>query len=193
MPTYTETKVLKSIKLIPALDIIITEHEVATLKDGVVITKATEGRSYSNFDIADFEMEIAPTGGTLLEIVEAFNSAAQVAKTDALVALKTAQDALAASEAKVASLQAQIDAYTPPVVVPTVPVVSMRQARLALNAAGLLGQVEAAVESSTEDVRIEWEFSSELRRDWPTLVLLAGALNLTDAQLDALFIQAATL
>ena len=54
MPTFTETKTLTSLKLIPALDIIITEHEVATLKDGVVITKATEGRSYSNMQIADF-------------------------------------------------------------------------------------------------------------------------------------------
>ncbi len=77
---------------------------------------------------------------------------------------------------------------------PTVPQsVSMRQARLALLGAGLLDDVEAAVASSTKDVQIEWEFSSELRRDWPTLVLLAGALGLTDAQLDALFAQAATL
>ena len=193
MPTFTETKTLTSLKLVPAMDIIITEHEVATLKDGVVITKATEGRSYSNMQIADFEMDVSPTGGTLLEIVEAFNAAAQTAKDEALTALKTAQDALAASEAKVASLQAQIDAYTPPVPAKTVAVVSMRQARLALNAAGLLDAVEAAVASSTKDVQIEWEFSSELRRDWPTLVLLAGALGLTDAQLDALFIQAATL
>lgn len=77
---------------------------------------------------------------------------------------------------------------------PQVPtVVSMRQARLALYGAGLLDDVEAAVAKSTKDVQIEWEFSSELRRDWPTLVLLAGALGLTEAQLDALFIQASQL
>ena len=77
---------------------------------------------------------------------------------------------------------------------PQVPtVVSMRQARLALYGAGLLDDVEAAVAKSTKDVQIEWEFSSELRRDWPTLVLLAGALGLTESQIDGLFIQAATL
>ncbi len=91
------------------------------------------------------------------------------------------------------------DTFTPPPqpeLPPVNPVpqsVSMRQARLALLGAGLLDDVEAAVASSTKDVQIEWEFSSELRRDWPTLVLLAGALGLTDAQLDALFAQAATL
>ena len=37
-------------------------------------------------------------------------AAAQVAKTEAVTSLKTAQDALAASEAKVAQLQAKIDA-----------------------------------------------------------------------------------
>lgn len=95
-------------------------------------------------------------------------------------------------EDMIANIESKIVPYVPPPpVVPTV--VSMRQARLALNAAGLLGQVEAAVASSTEDVRIEWQYSSEIRRDWPTLVLLAGALGLTDAQLDALFAQAATL
>jgi len=118
--------------------------------------------------------------------------AAQVAKTEAVTSLKTAQDALAASEAKVAQLQAKIDAYTPPVPA-SVTVVSMRQARLALNAAGLLASVEAAVARSTDEVKIEWEYSSELRRDWPTLALLAGALGLTDQQLDALFAQATAL
>lgn len=95
-------------------------------------------------------------------------------------------------EDMIADIESKIVPYVPPPpVVPTV--VSMRQARLALYGAGLLDDVEAAVASSTKDVQIEWEFSSELRRDWPTLVLLAGALGLTEAQLDALFIQASQL
>ncbi len=52
-----------------------------------------------------------------------------------------------------------------PPVNPVPQTVSMRQARLALYGAGLLDDVEAAVASSTKDVQIEWEFSSELRRD----------------------------
>ena len=99
---------------------------------------------------------------------------------------------LADYEDMIADIESKIVPYVPPP--PVVPsVVSMRQARLALYGAGLLDDVEAAVASSTKDVQIEWEFSSELRRDWPTLVLLAGALNLTEAQLDALFIQASQL
>ncbi len=95
-------------------------------------------------------------------------------------------------EDMIADIESKIVPYVPPPpVVPTV--VSMRQARLALYGAGLLDDVEAAVAQSTKDVQIEWEFSSELRRDWPTLVLLAGALNLTEAQIDALFIQASQL
>ena len=95
-------------------------------------------------------------------------------------------------EDMIADIESNIVPYIPPP--PVVPsVVSMRQARLALYGAGLLDDVEAAVASSTKDVQIEYEYSSELRRDWPTLVLLAGALGLTDKQLDDLFMQAATL
>jgi len=110
MSTFTETKTLKSIKLLPELDIIITEHEIATLKDGVVITKATEGRSYSNNQIAAFEMEVAPAGASIADIVTSFNAAAIEQRDEAVAALAPLQ-------AQVAALQAQIDAYTPPVVV----------------------------------------------------------------------------
>ena len=72
-------------------------------------------------------------------------------------------------------------------------VVSMRQARLALYGAGLLGQVDMLVSSSTPDVQIEWEFAADLRRDWPTLLALSAALGLTNEQVDNLFIQASQL
>jgi hypothetical protein len=89
------------------------------------------------------------------------------------------------------------DTFTPPPQpdpVSHIPqVVSMRQARLALYGAGLLGQVNTLVSSSTPDVQIEWEFAADLRRDWPTLLALSAALGLTDEQVDNLFIQASQL
>ena len=69
--------------------------------------------------------------------------------------------------------------------------VSARQARLALLAAGLLDQVEAAVATAGGSVRIEWEYATVNERASPLLAAIAGALGLTDAQVDALFIAAA--
>jgi hypothetical protein len=95
-------------------------------------------------------------------------------------------------EDMIADIESKI--VPPGPVVPVVPtVVSMRQARLALYGAGLLDQVNALVASSTPDVRIEFEYATELRRDWPTLVALAAGLGLTDAQIDDLFIAASQL
>ena len=75
--------------------------------------------------------------------------------------------------------------------------VTMRQARLALLQAGLLVNVEAAINSlpspQKEAAQIEWEYSQEVQRDKELVALLAPALGLDDAQLDALFVLAATL
>lgn len=75
--------------------------------------------------------------------------------------------------------------------------VSMRQARLALLGAGLLGAIDAAINSlpspQKEAAAIEWDYASDVRRDSPLLESLAPALGLTDAQIDALFITAFTL
>ena len=87
------------------------------------------------------------------------------------------------------------EAESPPTIVPQV--VTMRQARLALFGAGLLPQVEAAIDALTEPARtaarIEWDYSSEVHRNKPFVQSLATAIGLTGAQLDALFIQAAAL
>lgn len=72
-------------------------------------------------------------------------------------------------------------------------VCSPRQARQALFAAGLLGAVTAWIAAADEATRIDWEFATEIRRDWPPIAACASALGLTAAQLDGLFIQAATL
>lgn len=80
---------------------------------------------------------------------------------------------------------------------PPTPVVSMRQARLALLQAGKLSAVQAAINSlpspQKEAASIEWEYSTEVRRDGPLVVQLTPALGLTAAQMDDLFALAATL
>ena len=76
-------------------------------------------------------------------------------------------------------------------------VVAMRQARLALLQAGLLDDVAAAIASlpspQKEAATIEWEYSQTVERNHPFVLTLGAALNLTSAQLDELFVQAATL
>ena len=88
--------------------------------------------------------------------------------------------------------------YIPPHPVETVPQeVTMRQARLALLAAGKLSGVEAAIASLPEPHRtaasIEWEYSNSLQRNNQFVSQLGAALGLDDAGIDALFIAAAKL
>lgn len=84
---------------------------------------------------------------------------------------------------------------TPPTPVPAA--VTMRQARIALYGAGLLASVDTAIDALPEPTktlaRIEWEYSNELQRGNALVAALTPALGLTSAQVDALFIQAATL
>lgn len=87
-------------------------------------------------------------------------------------------------------------AYVPPPQPVTVPAaVTARQARLALHAAGLLAQVEAAVAGAGGATQIEWEYATIIERASPLLAAIAGpgGLDLTAEQVDALFLQAATL
>jgi hypothetical protein len=81
---------------------------------------------------------------------------------------------------------------TPPMP-PAVPYsVTMRQARLALLRAGLLDAVDAAVAAQDDEAKIEWEYAADVERSNPLFAELAAQLSLTDAQLDDLFIVAAT-
>lgn len=80
----------------------------------------------------------------------------------------------------------------PPPPVPAV--VSMRQARLALLGAGLLSQVGNVIDGLEEPgrsaARIEWEYATELRRGHPLVAALGNALELTEQQVDDLFLAA---
>jgi hypothetical protein len=83
--------------------------------------------------------------------------------------------------------------------VPGIPkIVTRRQAKQALILNGLIGGVQPAIDAITDPtqralMQSEWDDSQEFFRDRPQLIMLARALGLTDAQLDALFVQASTL
>ncbi|WP_374632833.1 hypothetical protein [Ferrovibrio sp.] len=75
---------------------------------------------------------------------------------------------------------------------PMVPLsVTPLQARKALRAANLMSAVKSYIELQSEAVQEEWEFASEVRRDNATLLAAAAALDLTENQLDSLFVAAA--
>ena len=93
---------------------------------------------------------------------------------------------------------AEIEARAQDATQPTVPQeVSMRQARLALLGRGVLGQVDAAIDSlpspDSEAARIEWDYSSVVARNSPLVTMMGAALGLEAAALDELFITAARL
>lgn len=78
-----------------------------------------------------------------------------------------------------------------PVVVPQV--ITIRQAKLALHAVGLLDDVDAAVANADRATQIEWEYATEVHRDWQTLIAMQTAMSLTDEMVDSLFINGAIL
>jgi len=67
------------------------------------------------------------------------------------------------------------------------------QMRLALLDAGLLDAISAYVEHQPEDVRTEWEYATEIRRDHQALNAGAQALGMTAEQVDSLFVAASRL
>lgn len=75
--------------------------------------------------------------------------------------------------------------------------VTMRQARLAIHAEGMLDRVESAINALDEpartESRIEWDYSSEVFRDNPFVKMLGQSLGLTDDRIDEIFIRAASL
>ncbi len=75
--------------------------------------------------------------------------------------------------------------------------VTMRQARLALHAAGLLTSVDAAIASMPEPdktaAQITWDYASSVDRGFGMVPQLAAALGMTETQIDDLFIAASQL
>lgn len=71
--------------------------------------------------------------------------------------------------------------------------VTRRQAKRALHQEGLLEAVETYMETAPMEIKIDWNESQEIQRDWNSLTTVASALNLTDTQIDDLFILAKNL
>lgn len=85
----------------------------------------------------------------------------------------------------------QIAAYEAQIAAARVPAsITPRQCRLILLQQGLLSEVEAMIQQSTDDVRITWEYALEFRRDDPLLIQLGTNLGLTSQQIDQFFIEA---
>ena len=64
------------------------------------------------------------------------------------------------------------------------------QALAALHFAGYLSSAEAAVAQGDVMTKLAWDNAQSFERSSPTLAALAGALGITDTQLDELFIAA---
>lgn len=174
-------------------------------EDGVVLSQK-EGNAQpvslageAGFPIEDILTSLQATAITERDAAVAAKATAEAAlataNTEHTAAMASAQAThtaeLAAKDAEIARLTALIPA---PVIVSGVPqTVTMRQARLALLASGLLDDVTAAVAGAGEAAKIEWEYASDVSRNAMLIQTLGGALGLTDEQLDGLFVLAATL
>lgn len=76
--------------------------------------------------------------------------------------------------------------------VPVPAEIQMWQARAVLFRAGLLGMVEQAVKAATNpEIEIAWEYAPNVVRRSAFVSAMAGALGLTDDQIDNLFIEGA--
>ena len=75
--------------------------------------------------------------------------------------------------------------------------VTMRQARLALLAAGLLDTAQAVIDAlpmpQQRQAQIEWEYALSVRRDHPLIALMISEGLATAEQVDGLFVAAAGL
>jgi hypothetical protein len=82
----------------------------------------------------------------------------------------------------------------------TMPTITAAQLRLALLGLGMkAAQVEAAIDAmpgtdtQREAARIQWEYATTFPRQHPLVVAIGAALDLTEAQIDAAWLHAATL
>lgn len=74
-------------------------------------------------------------------------------------------------------------------------IVTMRQARLALLQSGLLATIESAIANSDdESMKIEWEYATEVNRNWESLIALISSIGtITENDIDNLFLLASEL
>lgn len=107
-----------------------------------------------------------------------------------------AESARDEAQAMVQQLQAQLSELNPQPVNGVPQVVSRKQGRAALILAGLFSQVQPVIDAipdATQRALTQnaWDSAQTFERKDPFLLSLGAALGLDDAQLDALFVQAA--
>lgn len=74
-----------------------------------------------------------------------------------------------------------------------------RQLRIALIRSGIsLSTIEAQIDAISDPVqkeiaRAEWEYALEIKKEHPLVGMIAGALNLTEQQINDIFVLAVTL
>ena len=68
--------------------------------------------------------------------------------------------------------------------------ISMRQARLQLLTLNLLDSVNAAMVTMPQSASIEWEFSTEVKRDNILVLQVQSALGMSDTDMDLFFVNA---
>ena len=68
--------------------------------------------------------------------------------------------------------------------------VTPAQAKIALSRAGKLAAVEAAVSAAGGETKIWWDEALSFDRSSPVIAALGGAIGLTSADIDALFVTA---
>jgi hypothetical protein len=78
-----------------------------------------------------------------------------------------------------------------PISVPQI--ITMKQARLALLAAGKLDAANTAFASASTQAQVMWDYSSTVERNNPLVISMGTTLGLSSSDIDNLFIQAATL
>lgn len=95
---------------------------------------------------------------------------------------------------------AEFGASLPGIQPPPMPTISAAQLRLALLGMGITAAtVESAINAmpgtdlQREAARIQWEYATTFPRQHPLVVALGAALGLTEAQIDAAWMGAATL
>ena len=78
-------------------------------------------------------------------------------------------------------------AVTNPPAPPVPGAISRFQAKAALQQAGLLEEVEAAITAADDLTKLAWSETQEFVRGSPTIVALGAALSLSETQIDDLF------
>ena len=75
-----------------------------------------------------------------------------------------------------------------------IPIITKRQAMLQLDSIGLYDElIELINQTENKTLKIEFEYSSNFERESPFIIGMAQKFNLSDDQVDELFIEAAKL